>query len=378
MTIFVRYVVGEIIKVFLSALLVMTAIMTVAFAVNEGIRKGLPPALILQSMPFILPQMLGFTIPGGMLFAVNSVFGRMAGTNEIVALKSLGISPLAVVWPVVLLSLFLSVATVWFYDLSAAWCRPQLRRFLVESVEEIAYGMLRAERSFRSPQFSITVKRVEGRKLIQPTITLPARGDTPAITLWGEEAELISDHETGTLMFRCRRGEVDVAGRGRAAFPDRVEQAIPFDAPKQKIHRDWLTLAQIPACVALLKENVALLEAQRAERAPPETPSEAESRQGARNNLLKIQAEPHRRISSGFSCLCFVMLGAPVAMRSRRIDFLTSFFACFLPILLIYYPLLIIGEKLATSGALHPGIIWIGNAILIGLGVLLMRKVVRY
>ncbi len=54
----------------------------------------------------------------------------------------------------------------------------------------------------------------------------------------------------------------------------------------------------------------------------------------------------------------------PVAMLWRHADGLTNFFVCFLPILAVYYPLLMIGEDLSTSGTLPPISFWMGNVIL--------------
>ncbi len=99
-----------------------------------------------QIMPFILPEMLGITIPVAMLFAVSIVFGRMTGANEMVALKSLGISPMAVVWPVLALAAFTSLGTVWMYEIAATWCRPSFRRLVCESIEEIAFSRLQKKR----------------------------------------------------------------------------------------------------------------------------------------------------------------------------------------------------------------------------------------
>ena len=87
--------------------------------------------------------------------------------------------------------------------------------------------------------------------------------------------------------------------------------------------------------------------------------------------------EPQRRWANGLSCLCFVLIGAPMAILMRNADFLTSFFVCFVPILLMYYPLMIVGVDQAKLGLLR----------LVGLdrqcdsGALrrwLMRRVIRY
>lgn len=99
MWIFTRYVVWEVLKLFLAGLIVLTLLVTVGMGVKEGLAKGLPPAVMLRTMPFMVPEMLGITLPVAMLYAVCTVFGRMAGTNEIVALKSLGINPMAAIFP---------------------------------------------------------------------------------------------------------------------------------------------------------------------------------------------------------------------------------------------------------------------------------------
>jgi lipopolysaccharide export system permease protein len=67
-----------------------------------------------------------------------------------------------------------------------------------------------------------------------------------------------------------------------------------------------------------------------------------------------------------------------MAIRRRHGEFLASFFACFLPILLVYYPLLITGVDRAKAGAWPPYSVWLGNIILAFGGWLLLRKVVRY
>jgi lipopolysaccharide export system permease protein len=72
------------------------------------------------------------------------------------------------------------------------------------------------------------------------------------------------------------------------------------------------------------------------------------------------------------------MIGAPMAIWRRNADFLTSFFACFLPILVIYYPLLALGVDQAKSGNFPPYSVWMGNAVFFVFGLGLMRRIIRY
>jgi len=182
MYILTRYVVTEVLKYFLVTLTALTLMVTVVMGVKEGLTKGLPPMVMLHTMPYMLPEMLGITIPVSLLLAVSIVYGRMTGTNEVVALKSLGINPMVIVWPVIVFAFLLSLGTIWLQEIAATWCRPSYARIAVESVEDIAYGKLRIDHSCVLPQFTITVKGVDGDKLIQPTIIIPGQDGNSTTT----------------------------------------------------------------------------------------------------------------------------------------------------------------------------------------------------
>ena len=91
-----------------------------------------------------------------------------------------------------------------------------------------------------------------------------------------------------------------------------------------------------------------------------------------------MRTEPWRRWANGFSCMAFVLVGAPLAIRLRTADVWTSFIACFLPILVVYYPLLAYGVDLAKSGDLPPYCVWLGNVVLVTVGYRMIRWVLRY
>ena len=92
----------------------------------------------------------------------------------------------------------------------------------------------------------------------------------------------------------------------------------------------------------------------------------------------RLLSVPQRRWAGGFACLCFAMVGVPMAITLRNRDFLTSFFVCFLPILIVYYPLMIEGADAAKTGNLPTIAVWAGNIVLFLAGVWLLRRVMRY
>ena len=95
-------------------------------------------------------------------------------------------------------------------------------------------------------------------------------------------------------------------------------------------------------------------------------------------DLWRLDVEPHLRRAISFGCLAFVLLGCPVAIWFQRGDYLSAFFSCFVPIMVLYYPLVMLGINLSKEGIVHPLVLWSGNALLVVLAVLAFRPVLRH
>jgi len=387
-----RYVLSELLQVFLVALSALTLFMLVVGLVKEAQQQGLGFMQIAALVPYVIPEAMRFAVPGTMLFAVASVFGRMSATNEITALKAAGISPMAAIWPAVGLAVAVSFVSVWLNDVAVSWGRDGVRRVIVSSVEEIIYGRLKQHRSYSAPQISINVKNVDGRKLIRPTLSYqPQEG--AAVTVSAAEAELRADAAKGVLTITCRDGTLHV-GDVKAVFPDELTREIPLDTVSRKESTSTspseIAMADFPRAraeqlarigmyeeIAAAKTAMAILSGRIDMTVPGSVEGERQAVKVETARLHRIVMEPWRRWANGFSCLCFVLVGAPMAIRMRNADFLTSFFLCFLPILLVYYPVFMLGVSQAKSGAVPPLAVWTGNLLVTLWGVWLMRSVIR-
>lgn len=387
-----RYVLSELLKVFLVALTGLTVMLLIVGLVKQAKDQGLGPQQVVLLIPYVLPDMLRYTIPATILFAASSVYGRMSGSNEVVAIKSLGISPMAVIWPCFILSFLLSLLTVWLNDVAVTWGQRGIQRVVIESVEDIVYSMLRTQRSYTTRNISIMVKAVEGKRLIQPTFNITS-DDQPPMTVMAREAELLSDGEL--LRVVCYQASIEIQGQGSAVL-DVFEHEIPLDEVSRSGDNSRIPtrvpLSLIPRERERVEAELADYKRRRAaELALPlltgdfdvydsqDWKLEANIIQDKLNWLYRLDTEPPRRWSAGFSCLCFALIGVPMAIWRRNADFLTSFFLCFGPILIIYYPLLVFGVEQAKSGAFHAYIVWLGNAVLALWGLWMLRwKVNRY
>ena len=390
-----RYVLLELIKSLVVTLAAMTVLMILVGVAREGVRQGLGPGPIMRMIPFVLPEALRYSVPATLLLATCSVFGRMSADNEVVAIKSLGISPMVLMTPCLALAFLMSLVAVWLNDLAVSWGRRGVQRVVIESVEQIAYGMLRTQRSYGNQRFSITVKRVAGDTLVRPTVTFHGTDDSPTIMLTAREAHLRRNPEENTLSIFLTDGTIDVEGKLSMSFPDTIERVIPLtDATRKSSASDspsQVSLRRISPESERQREEVQRLKQSMAVRAAYEmftgdlgalTDDPWRRRHDllsqATYRLSRLQAEPWRRWANGFACLFFVIVGAPLSIRRRSANLFTTFAACFLPILLIYYPLLIFGVDRAKDGALPPYVVWLANVALLVWGFGLLRRVIRY
>jgi lipopolysaccharide export system permease protein len=217
----------------------------------------------------------------------------------------------------------------------------------------------------------------------------------PDITIIAREATLQSDPWENVLKVIATDCRVEM-GKGSSSFhcPE-LELPIPLsDASRvdeRSRHPSCLALWRIPGEIATQQEAIQRQQEDMAATAAfqmltgdfnaltsPAWGGQMANANDLRSRLYRLQTEPYRRWSLGFSCLFFVWVGAPMAMWLRNKDFLTSFFLCFAPILILYYPLLAYGIDGAKGGTFPPISVWAGNVVLLAIGALLLRKVLRY
>ncbi len=370
--------------------------MLIVGVAQEAIRQGLGPEPIIKLVPYAMPNALRFAVPGTILFAVCSVYGRMSASNEITAIKSLGVSPMRIVTPAFVLAFLVSLVAVWLNDVAVSWGKKGMQRVILHSVEQIAYGMLRTQRSYTTRQFSISVKGVDDRKLVRPMICFNSGEDSPATVVIAEEAELQLDQENGLLNVLLTNGQVRVGDEVTLKFPGKtIKHEIPLTEAAHKASYSGsvsnLPLWKIEPEIETQETEIEQLQQELAVDAAYQmltgdmaglTSAEWNSRiarlEAARCRLHRLETVPWRRWANGFSCLFFVMVGAPLAIRLRNRDLWTSFAVCFLPILIVYYPLLAYGVDRAKSGDLPPYSVWLGNVILAVAGLWILRRILRY
>jgi lipopolysaccharide export system permease protein len=386
----------ELVKVFLMSLIGITGLLLLAGIVSEASKEGLGPAQILAIVPLIVPGTLPYTIPATTLFASCVIYGRLAADNEILAIKSAGVNVMRVIGPGLFLGVVAAGITFTLYYALIPITHHMLRNLFVNDIENLLYGVLEREGSFKHPRidYEIHVKKVQGRKLIEAQFMHkdPNQPKRYNVVARAKEAELRWDKRNKKILVHMHFCLVWTDKSNTAYFEDKIwpvdlppdmDQKVknrPSDmtweelneARQEKIHViegldvevgnqvARLALSNPPDDLPLHISNLRVMKKQR------------------QLELRDLEIELHRRPSLALGCLCFVLVGCPVGIWFSRSDYLSAFVTCFLPIVLLYYPLLLCGMNLARSGApvMLAGV-WAANALVGVISLELYRRLLK-
>lgn len=386
-----RYVLWELLKVFGVVLTGFTLLLVFAGVYAQAKEHGLGPWQILQILPFVAPTLFPFTIPTALLLTVCVVYGRMSGDREVIASKAAGIHILSLIWPSFFLGGALSVVTLVVTDQMIPWSMARIERTVTLAMEDIFLDMLRAQNqvNFRDRGLSITVMDVRDRTLIVPTFRYSPKGK-PAITLQAKEATLKFDLQRDVVVMNLVHGHIDLPGRPRMWFENDVRE-FPLPSRKQKPKPRNLPVREIREELDRLVSGKNTAAERRAVEAALLLTTGEFDRLADRGFLLqhmavfeeqdrrlKLRSELHTRFAMSSSCFFFVLFGSPFAILMAKKQFLTSFLFCFVPILLVYYPLSMMTQNLSKSDQLNPvWAVWVANGVLAVASAVVLRRVIE-
>lgn len=390
-----RMIFWDLFRVFSLSLLGITGIFLIGGIVAEASQQGLGPRQILAIIPLLIPSTLPYTVPATTLFATCVVYGRLAGDNEILAIRASGINLLRIVSPALLLGIMTSLATMTLYYRVIPYTHHLLRSLFLNDVEGLLYSALERNRALNHPQlnYEMYVRGVEGRKLIDPTFKGRSKDGSIEFVAQAREAELLVDMNKRLILVHMKHGNViGKSEKTQGSFRDESwEVPVPKNLAGNKNNRardlTWEQLHQ--------RRNNLLEKKQKAEQTLRKLETEiaskgpSQERQQHHNHLkfeilsvwkeiLALDAEFQMRPALSVGCLFFVLVGCPVGIWFSRSDYLSSFITCFLPIVLIYYPLVLCGTGLAKDGLDPILAVWAADGFMFLLSIVLFWRLLKH
>lgn len=389
-----RYILTEIFKIFVVALFALTLLLLLIGVGRTLLREGLSPLAIVTLLPYTLPVSLQHSFPATALFAVSCVYGRMAGDGEVATVKASGISPLRILQPAIIFAFCLSPVAVYLSNMAVSWGKPGINRVVMLSIEDIVYRKMRSQLSYTNDGFSIHVRGVDNKTLLYPDVTIRSGGEPT--TLRAREGSLTLDPESETLVLQLVDSKWTRSGSMQGIVPGETKVPIQLSRTARVSDQSTRRPRELPlrvldverrrqdarayAAVGELAAHTgfAILTSRPEAIAGPTGRQALDQLENSRNRLTRLRIEPWRRWAEGFTCFFFVLIGAPLAMIVRTTDYWTTFGLCFLPTILTYYPLFVLGLEQAKDNAIPAYGVWLGNLALGVVGVILINRVRRY
>ncbi|QDT98407.1 LptF/LptG family permease [Gimesia aquarii] len=386
-----RYILFELLRVFTLMITVLTVLLVFVGAFQQATSQGLGAILVLKILPFIVPSMLPFTIPATLLLTVCVVYGRISGDQEITAAKAAGINVLSLLWPSFILGGFLSLGSLLLSDQIIPWAEKNIENTIACELESIFLEKLRSQNQIHDPTsgISITVMGVRDKTLLVPTFRYSPANKQP-VHLQAEEATLEFDLEHQQVILHIRKGHIDFPGKPRFYVE---KDDFPFPLPSQSAMAKprHMTVQSIKTELGDLQlerdelefhrdiEVAMLLALGDFERFnSPEINTDLPQNHVKEKRQNKLKTALASRFALSCSCFFFVLVGCPFSIAQARRQFLTSFFMVFMPILLFYYPIVLLTMNLAKLGKVEPSwSLWAGNVGLFLIAIHLLRKVLR-
>ena len=357
-----RYVYKEMGPPFLIGIAVFTFFLVIdrIFQLTDlVITKSVPFSLVLPLLIYMLPAFLALTLPMALLVTVLLVCGRLAGDLEVAALKACGVSPLRLFRPFLAVGIIVTLLVSWLTLVVGPWSSGAFQRQLFRILQSRATTGIK-ERTFSAAfsQFVIYVDEVSASQVrLKGLLVSDERNPEQSRVIVAREGRLLSDEATRRITLRFLDGSIsesDVSDRRRfrQTYFSLYDMTLPVDSPLATVAREEKPEKQLP-----LRQLV----------------SEAETLRRSGQIYAPHYVELHKRFALPVAALVFTVMAFPLGVRSQRGGRAVALGLSF-GVVVGYYILYSTMEGLAMRNRMPAAIaVWIPNAILAVIGVVLLR-----
>jgi lipopolysaccharide export system permease protein len=436
-----RYILSSHIGPYFFALSVITFVFVMDFIIRwigKFIANGVKLPVVLEFFILSLGHMFALIIPMAVMPATLMAFGQLAAENEVTAMRSSGISLYRMLRPVVVATVIMGIGMIFYNNMLLPESNHRLATLMIdigrmkptfEIKENIfsdaidGYTILIREKNDRTGD--IKGVHIYERKGATPKTIIAAGGrmhyseqdNMLRFELVDGEIHEMPDpndiktyrrthfkhfalnlHDSGRELRRSNRSYRSDREMSTGMMRERIHE-YEQSADEARAQMNRVASGHIVSVLSRVIPDARDIGPDAAAEPPPTPPGERPSAvprtageserilqmltvktyelDGILDQINKLGVEIHKKFSIPMSCIIFVLLGAPLAIRSGRrgmtmaIGFSIFFF-------LIYYVFLISGEKLADRRIVDPWLsMWIANIVLFIVAVPLIRSTNR-
>jgi lipopolysaccharide export system permease protein len=335
--------------------------------------------LIAEAFLLLIPFVLIFALPMGMLTATLLVFGRFSADQEFTAARAGGISLLGLVAPILAVSVAVSGLAAYINLDIAPRCRAAYKHLVLRAGVQQAAAFLVEDRWIDDLRgFVLYVRSKDSTNLHGVTIYELDDQGLMQKRLLAARAELLSDPESYEIALRLfdvsiyDLVEFRTHRFGEWTFTPSIQ---PRDASRPRVRYSEMSFLQ-------LREKLRELEVLAAQRLRPG--SDASASEIARQErfirdemTMPVRIQMHRQVAFSFAGIAFTLIGIPLGIRAHRRE-TSAGVAMALVLVLLYYGFIILGQSLQDQPRYFPHLIlWIPNFLFQAIGAVLLWRVNR-
>lgn len=386
---------------------------------DRFVGKGIDLSFIVKLILLQSAWMIGFAAPMAVLIAVVFTFSTLTTTSELTVLKASGISLYRLMVPVLCAGFVLSLLVERFSNVVL----PQSNYFAQSMMLDLArkkptFGLTRNAFSTIVDGYSIFIRDSDERtREIRGVVIYDNKKPQSSIMVTAEKGSVMFSTDSNYLIMTLYNGEIhEIKPKDPSSYTvlqfakNRfVMEASGFYLQRSAANRlrsndnelsakelvfigDELQrrIADSEKAVRMMSRNLQGNEVERRSiKGMKDGTVSVFTATGSRDSMIseelkkidsnrmmynRYMAAFHKKYSLAFACFVFVLVGAPLGLLARRGGFgMGAVYSMILFVL--YWALMITGEKISERGLLDPMIsMWLGNIVIMTIGFALVVR----
>ena len=370
-----RWIISKLIPILFFAISAFTIVSLSVGVMFDLIRKiveyGLPILIALKIFFLSLPSFLVIALPMSVLLSCLLTYGTLSSNSEILALKSLGINNYRIVFPSLLLALFMTFLTFTFNDNLV----PISNRVAADLLQDSLGKSMRTEKGRYNISFSKygsitdsnTNKPIDGASHL--THIFYARRFLNKIMY---DVTVIDFSKKGTkILITANNGSFDDElsswkfnnGKIMATEDEGSVSTILFDKYIYQLDNGPSKLAEIPRDA----DNMTLSEARKAQEMYEMSGNIKESR--------KMKVRIYEKMTLPMSCIVFSLIGSTLGIKQNIRSSKSQGFGISIILIFLYYLTCFVFISMGVIGVLPPFLAaWIPVFMFLGFGNFLLWR----
>jgi len=354
-----NYILREFFIAFLLSLFVLTFVMVLGNLIRLAeliLTKGVPLWTAMRLFLYLIPFLFSFILPIATLSGVLLSVGRLASDNEIMAIRTNGISALRILTPLLIVGLIISLFCILLNNHIIPKSHHRSREVLMEMGTQNPMAALEAGSFITAfEKFIIFIYQIDGQKFSNIRIYEPQGEGKPPRTIIAKRGEFIMLPDKRMLKLKLMEGT-----------SDEINPSDPENFYKLNFKTYFMNID--------FKKQTNKVGKKSKDMTIQELRGQLTDFRKRGIDVTPILSEIYKRNGLSLSCFIFIIIGAPFAMITRRREKSINFGFAFL-IVVFYYLSLIGFEALSIEGVMDPGLaLSMPNIIFGSIGVVLLSK----